>query len=56
MGVGVRVRVGWEVGSTVLLGVVLAVGVEAESKECLCGVLCYRSTAIHTVSLLCYFK
>lgn len=49
-------RVCWEVGSAVLLGVVLAAGAEAGSEECLSGVLCYRSAVIHTVSLLCYFK
>ncbi len=49
-------RVGWEVGNAVLLGVVLAAGAEAGSDECLGGVLCYRSAVIHTVSLLCYFK
>lgn len=42
----------WEV----LLGVVLAVGAEAGSEECLCGVLCYCSAVIRTVSPLCYFK
>lgn len=46
------VRVGWEV----LLGVVLAIGAEAGSEDCLGGVLCYCSAVIHTVSLLCYFK
>lgn len=40
----------WEV----LLGVVLAVGGEAGSKEC--GDLCYCSALTHIVSLHCYFK
>lgn len=40
----------WEV----LLGVVLAVGGEAGSKER--GVLCYRCALTHIVSLHCYFK
>lgn len=39
-----------------LLGVVLAVGAEAGSKQCLSGGLCYRSAVIHTASLLCNFE
>ena len=52
----VAVRVGLEAGGVVLLGVVLAVRAEAESEECLSGVLCYGSAVIHTVSPLCYSK
>lgn len=39
-----------------LLGVLLALGAEAKSEVGLCGVLCYRSAVIHTVSMLCYSK
>lgn len=53
----VGVRVVWgRVGSVVLLGVVLAVGAQAGSVECLSGVLCYGCAVIHTVSLICYSK
>lgn len=40
----------------VLLGVVLAVGVQAGRKERPSGVLSYHSSVIHTVSMFCYFK
>lgn len=44
------------VGCVVLLGVVLAVGAQAGSAECLSRVLCYGCAVIHTVSLICYSK